>query len=486
MRSDSPMMRRVRSNFLKYKIPKKGRIRFFLVIGLLIAGIWTGFKIFKNKTTTPEPKKTALSDAAPVKTAKKEKKKAVKKEKPARKKTTARKPSANHQKQGSKLVLPFTTGDLAELVKENHPDLAHSKDSVKFRDKNLLVHYSINTGLQELGISLMNKYHPLYGAVAAIDPVSGRVLVLVTYKNDSVPDLGPLYHRSLFPAASLFKTITAAAAIETGNLSSESMIQHAGRNHTLYRFQLERELKNFIEVPFEQAFAQSINPIFARIGMYSLQKGSLVNYGNRFGFNSPIPFDIQTEISQMNSPDSAFDIAELASGFNQQTTISPVHAAMIAGAICENGKMQKPTLIDSITMSDSCIYRARKETWRVPIKENTSSELRKMMKGVSRYGTARKSFRYIRQSERFANIEYGGKTGSVDKDGIGRVDWFMGFGRNPDDQSQRIAVAVLTVHGSNWTVHSSFIAAELIRIHLRTLQIEQEKLQKAIVEAKAG
>jgi len=137
-------------------------------------------------------------------------------------------------------------------------------------------------------------------------------------------------------------------------------------------------------------------------------------------------------------------------------------------------------------MSDSCIYRARKETWRVPIKENTSSELRKMMKGVSRYGTARKSFRYIRQSERFTNIEYGGKTGSVDKDGIGRVDWFMGFGRNPDDQSQRIAVGVLTVHGSNWTVHSSFIAAELIRIHLRTLQIEQEKLKKALAEANAG
>ena len=146
---------------------------------------------------------------------------------------------------------------------------------------------------------------------------------------------------------------------------------------------------------------------------------------------------------------------------------------MIAAAISENGRMQKPVLIDSIYMGDTCIYKAAKETWKIPIKESTSKELKKMMSRVSRHGTARKSFRYIHQSRRFSEIEYGGKTGSVDKDGIGRVDWFIGFARNPLEKEQQIAISVVTVHGPNWTVHSAYIAAEIMRIYIRSLDTKQ-------------
>jgi cell division protein FtsI/penicillin-binding protein 2 len=125
--------------------------------------------------------------------------------------------------------------------------------------------------------------------------------------------------------------------------------------------------------------------------------------------------------------------------------------------------------LTAFALDDTCIYKAAKETWRTPIKESTSKELKKMMSRVSRYGTARKSFRYIHQSRRFSEIEYGGKTGSVDKDGIGRVDWFIGFARNPLEKEQQIAVSVVTVHGSNWTVHSAYIAAEIMRIYIRSL-----------------
>lgn len=470
MNSDSPMMRRVRADFLKTRIPRKGRIRFLLAIIILVAAIHTVINL-KKQENKGQGKETPGSELTEKKAEKKAKKSAAEKVKrKAVKKTVKRqKPAEQKKKDQPGLVSPLTFGDLTDLIKKNPPDLFKDKDSIKYRGKDLTVHYSINTQLQELGQSLLKRYHPLYGAIAAVHPSTGRVLVLLSYKNDSVPDLGVLYCKSLFPAASIFKTITAAAAIEKANLLPESLLPHAGRNHTLYRFQLEKELKNYIEISLEDAYALSINPVFARIGLYSLSKGSLLDYGNRFGFNCPIPFEIETEISRVISPDSAFALAELASGFNQQTTISPVHGAMIAAAISENGRMQKPVLIDSICMDDTCIYKAAKETWRTPIKESTSKELKKMMSRVSRYGTARKSFRYIHQSRRFSEIEYGGKTGSVDKDGIGRVDWFIGFARNPLEKKQQIAVSVVTVHGSNWTVHSAYIAAEIMRIYIRSL-----------------
>ncbi len=253
---------------------------------------------------------------------------------------------------------------------------------------------------------------------------------------------------------------------------------HIGKKSTLYKYQLEKDLKDYTEMPLEEAYAFSVNSVFARLGMYTLGKSVLSEYEKRFGFNTNIPFELQTEVSGTYAADSLFQIAELASGFNQKTTISPILGALIAGAISEKGKMPKPILVDSITSQDTCIYKAKKETWSVPIREKTASELRAMMACVSRYGTAKKSFKYLRQSERFNDIEYGGKTGSLNKDSIGRVDWFVGFARNPSDPDQQIAVAVLTVHGVYWTVHSSFIAAEFFRIYLRELQLKKESAEK--------
>jgi hypothetical protein len=100
--------------------------------------------------------------------------------------------------------------------------------------------------------------------------------------------------------------------------------------------------------------------------------------------------------------------------------------------------------------------------------------MRELMNCVVRFGTARKSFVYVKRSGRFDDIEYGGKTGNVDMDGVGRVDWFVGYAAHKKDSTQQIAVGVATVHGPNWTVHSSYLGAEAIRAYIRAVQIAGE------------
>jgi cell division protein FtsI/penicillin-binding protein 2 len=330
----------------------------------------------------------------------------------------------------------------------------------------------------------MKRYKPLYGAVVAIHQGTGRVLSLISWNHDSVPSLGNnLFCRSFFPAASIFKTVTAAAAIELAGFTAESQILHTGRNHTLYRYQLEKELAVFKEISLEYAYANSINPAFARIAMYSLPQNALVDFGNRFGFNTDVQFELPVEPSNLPAPDSAFTIAELASGFNQNTTLSPLHGALIASAISQQGRIHYPYIVDSIVSGDSVIYKAEPKIWKSIMQKQTAAELSGMMKCVARYGTARKSFKYMKNSARFDLIDYGGKTGSVDKDSIGRVDWFIGFAKHPEDKRQQIAVAVMTVHGAYWTVHSSYIAAEYFRSYLRTIQLEDEKALKMVASA---
>jgi cell division protein FtsI/penicillin-binding protein 2 len=122
--------------------------------------------------------------------------------------------------------------------------------------------------------------------------------------------------------------------------------------------------------------------------------------------------------------------------------------------------------------------------WREPIRQTTADVMKGMMSRVAQYGTARTAFRYIKHSSNFDNIAYGGKTGTVDEDKLGKIDWFVGFASNPSDPKQRIAVGVVTVHDQFWTVHSSYIAAEIFRKYIKEAQVTEKAARAERLETK--
>jgi len=394
----------------------------------------------------------------------------------------------DNQKADDKKSVPnnnMTFVDLRRLVKEYKIGVTAARQQIvipasdnkglfnwgKSKDggDTLSVSLSIDTTMTKYAASIFRQYKPRYAAVAAIDPSNGRVLALASFANDSEElDGSNLYLKNYFPAASVFKTIVAAAAIEKAGMRGKTVLEHFGRNHTLYTTQLQKDLKVSREITLEDAYAYSVNPVFARIALFKINKDIVTAYGRRFGFNEPIPFEYDVDNSEMFAPDTGFSVAEFASGFNRKTTITPIFGALLAGAICENGVINEPTIIDTIRSQrgDSCIYVRKTNIWRRAVKEATAAELRELMAKVTQYGTARATFRQLRDSPKYNSFEFGGKTGSIDQVGLGRVDWFVGFARNPNNKSQRIAVGVVTTHGDYWTVHSSYVAAELIKKYI--------------------
>ncbi|KMQ52039.1 Cell division protein FtsI [Peptidoglycan synthetase] [Chitinispirillum alkaliphilum] len=440
---ESPMLRHMRSPAPKKKrsrIPKKGRIRAVLILIAAIFAVRSGPNI--GVPSCEEPLK--------------------------------------------KVVVPKTLSydQVSNLLEESDTPINQPFSTIVQDSDTLTLSLSIDTTLQNLAVRLMNRYKPRYGSVVVLDPVTGRVLALHSYTNKGEKNRGnKLFTSSIFPAASVFKAITAAAVIEDGNLTPQSNIPHVGRNHTLYRNQLNETLHNYTEITLRSAFARSINPAFGRIALFNTEQGALTEFGNRFGFNQQVPFELPVEISQMLDVDTGFGLAELASGFNRTTTISPIHGALIAAAISEDGRMPKPTIVDSIhsAFRDTILYKAEPQTWLTSINPTTASYLRDLMISVPVSGTARRTFRTIRQSPRFNEFEYGGKTGNITHREIGRTDWFVGFTRHPSNIDQRIAVSVVCAHGPYWTVHSSFIAAEIMRIYMRNAQ--DQAAEKLLAEA---
>jgi peptidoglycan glycosyltransferase len=455
MISDSPMMHRVKRKrpfrFLS-QLPRKGRIRFILVmfLGVFIVGLGPPFI-----------QRLELPSSAS-----------------ARENDTASSGTLEGAEKNSHVEI-FPAADVAQLLLDNPVCLSYNRIAAIFENESLTVVTSTDTALQRYLMKLMDRYHPLYGGLVAIDPHSGRILALVSYVNDSMPDPGGnLCLRALFPAASVFKTITAAVAIESAGYTADCSVEHRGRTSTLYRSQLKAELDGAVDLTFAEVYARSINAAFGRIGIHFLGSVTLIDAAEAFGFTIRLPGDLHCAVSQISAPDSEYILAELASGFNQTTTLTPLHGALIASCIAENGAMPVPSLLDTIVRDrDGAVQHvAEQRTWLRPITPATACELQQMMHAVVKYGTAAKQFRIIRNSRRFDDFMYGGKTGSIDKDGIGRVDWFVGYAVHPQKIDERIAVAVLTVHGAYWTVHSSYLAAEAMRTYLKSRQ-EQKRLE---------
>lgn len=434
------MLRRLSAHVskLNFRIPRRGRIRFFSIIVIFaLAVAFNKYKEAGASFTAPGGFKNELFKVAA---------------------------KSGHAKDG------FTLNTVAEVLRQNHPDLNCAADTLLWDDKKVVAYLSIDSSLQALGQKLMERYHPKYGALAAIDPATGRVLTMVSYTNKAETSLGDnLCCKALFPAASVFKTITASGAIEKGLLEAGSQLSLVGNRYSLHKYQLTENLRRARLTSLENAFAYSMNPVFGRIGIYVLGKEGLAEYIGKFGFNRAIPFELPLDPSvAAGKGDSILELAQLASGYNQQTKISPVYGAMLAGSICAQGAIVQPSVVDSLRAVDNgqCLYRARAEVWRTPIKAATAGEVMRLMTKVTEYGTARRSFRKMMLSPRYSDITFGGKTGTLDQDSVGHVDWFIGFAHYNKAAFGDIAIGVVTVHGPNWTVHSSFLAAEIFRKYI--------------------
>ena len=325
---------------------------------------------------------------------------------------------------------------------------------------------TIDEDLQEYITRLLGWSRTLQAAVVVMNPYDGRILSMTS--RDSRESRRDLCVRADFPAASLFKIVSASAALEAAGFTPDQPLFFDGSRYTLYRYQLKTTKGRYsVQTTLRRAFAVSNNAVFGKIGMHDLGSDVLLDYANRFRFNRPIPFDLPVAASTVEVPDSDFGLAEMASGFNKKTLLSPLHAALIVSAVVNDGRMVTPWVVSSIADSEErVLYRAQPETLDTPISSNTARALKLMMQDGVRYGTTRTAFRQFKRSKKFETMVFGSKTGTInDRLDRFKYDWIAAFALTPD-QSESVCIAVLAVHGKLLGTRAVEMAGAIIRYHL--------------------
>lgn len=325
-------------------------------------------------------------------------------------------------------------------------NLSEKEFTITAKGKEYQVITSIDPLLQNYLKKKLYTKTSRYIAIVISDPVSGRIVSMVGL--DKVdPNKNPCVGRK-FPAASIFKIVTAAAAIETCDFEENQKLAYNGQSHTLYKRQLKNKTNRYTNwVTFKEAFAKSVNPVFGKIGTHYLGKTIIEKYAYNFGFNQNIEFEIPLSTSDILVTEEPYHWAEIASGFNRKTTITAVHGALIAGAILNGGQLMEPTIIDRIVDDQNrTVYTGKKAPVQQAVSPEAAKVIQKLMNATVKFGTLNRTFRGYRKDRTLSRLSIGGKTGSIfNSSHDARIDWCVGYAREKEGEEQ-IVVSVIVAH----------------------------------------
>jgi penicillin-binding protein A len=338
---------------------------------------------------------------------------------------------------------------------------------VTAKNRRLCIDTSLDIDLQNFLYGKMDTAYARKIAIVVLAPDSGRVISMVGF-DKSNPGANTCLDNHI-PAASVFKIVTAAAALDIFDYSPDTVFLYNGGKYTLYKRQLKEKKNRFTNrITFNQSFAQSVNPVFGKLGAHHLGKDNLEKFSRAFGFNRRFKFEIPLEPSRFEATDDPYNWAELACGFNRSTTISPLHGALIAAAVANEGQLIEPTIVERVTDDQGqVVYTGTSKKIGRAISPDASAALGRMMRSTIRSGTCQKIFRGYRRDKVLSRLIIGGKSGSISNRGHdARYDWFVGFAEEKAGTG-KIALAVLVAHEKYIGQRAAFYARLAIKRYFR-------------------
>ena len=325
---------------------------------------------------------------------------------------------------------------------------------------------TINPKLQaHLSQFIEAKGNPV-AAVVVLEAATGNILALAQGQNPKT--WGSETHTALysgFPAASLFKTVVSATAIEIAGLDGDSAFPLWGGCADVRRtgvWMRDDVVGRRHKMSLKRAYGQSCNGFFAKLVVNQLGLHSVVNFAKRFGWDQTIPADFLTESSPLGSPQpksaSVHTVGRFGAGFGYVGT-SAVHAAWLTNAIANDG-LTKPIRLFQDTPNHIhgpvSLNENYAQTSTQIISATTATKLRQISKATVQGGTASFAFR----KGRHARLRYkvGGKTGTLSgKAPKGVNTWFAGY--MPVEKPE-VVVAAIVVLEDLWHIKGPNLAAE--------------------------
>lgn len=320
-----------------------------------------------------------------------------------------------------------------------------------------------------------------HGAVVALDPSTGAILALVSYPSYDPTALSthngakdsaayhallkdpadPLLDRALdqtYPPGSTFKVVTTAAALSSGALTPDSLVNAPSSlslpltSHRLTNFAGET-CAGGGQITLTVALTVSCNTAYGAIGL-KLGTATIGAQARRFGFGQSLSVPLPAAASHFSDSATGPNVAYAAIG-QDNDDVTPLQMAMVAAGIGNGGVVMKPYLVSELRgPNTSLLGRGAPHELDRAVSTRVASELTTMMQQVvsASNGTG--------TAARIPGIAVAAKTGTAENvPGQPTHAWFISFA---PAQQPKVAVAVVVEHGGQGGVAAAPIAKSVM------------------------
>lgn len=320
------------------------------------------------------------------------------------------------------------------------------------------------------------------GAAVLMDVHTGRIIAMVSSPNFSPGSFlepresgyvkgllsdedAPLLNRAIsakYPLGSIFKVVSAIAALETGRITANKRIFCPGKisvgakDFKCWSRHGSQDLK--------EAIAHSCNVYFYRIALM-LGADNLTKYSHRFGLGRPtgidLPYEAAGNVPSILSRKLKFknwyagDTANFGIG-QGDFLVTPIQAARLMAVLANGGRLIKPYIVEAVG-DEKFIPRAPADLGLNPKALKTVIEGLKQVVNLDT-GTA--------NIGDWENLKVAGKTGTAQVHGKLSHGWFAGF--MPYDRAE-ISFCFFLEH-TGQSIHAVILAQEVF------LRLRKEKL----------
>jgi penicillin-binding protein 2 len=335
------------------------------------------------------------------------------------------------------------------------------------------------------------------GAIVALDPATGEVLVLASHPcpdpnalagglssdewNELVASpVHPLLNRAVqatYPPGSQFKLITAAVGLETHAVGRHDRVTCKGAyKYGIRTFRCWRP-EGHGSVDVLDGITESCDVYFYQLGA-RLGVATLMDWTERCGLGRPTGIDIAGELSGNVPTPSWYDrrygrrkwsrgvVLNLAIG-QGELLVTPLQATCFACGVVTGGTVYTPHLFGRAeTYSGRVIGTARATVaYELPFDRQTIALLRRSLVSVVQApnGTGRQA--------RIPDVGVGGKTGTAQNPHGEDHAWFVAFAPADDPA---IVVSVIVENAGSGGAVAAPIAREVIKAYLRIEDEEPE------------
>ncbi len=261
----------------------------------------------------------------------------------------------------------------------------------------------------------MLAFHAKAASVVVMDPHTGAILAIANRPNYDLNEFGrankdQIRNRAicdLFEPGSVFKIVTASAALEEGKVKENDRFFCENGSYRVATHILH-DHRPHGWMSFREVIEQSSNIGTTKVAQL-LGADLITHYIRRFGFGAKSGIELPGEISGMvKDPGQWSKISVASIPIGQEVGVTAIQLASALSVIANGGQLMKPYIIQEVRdKNGQAIRQYGPALVRKVLSIDTASRVRKMLTGVVEEGTGKLA--------RIEGFSAAGKTGTAQK-----------------------------------------------------------------------